>query len=94
MVVRERGFSRFNKATQVSYKVHGVIDYVLAMYGYEDTVDPIPPTTVKSIIAGNGKASKDEVMKALEKYVGKREYATDDESDAVAVGVASIIKGR
>ena len=54
--------------------------------------DEIAPTSVKKIITGSGKATKDEVAMALEHYVGKHDYATDDESDAVAVGVAWMIQ--
>ena len=48
----------------------------------------IAPTTVKKLLTGSGKASKEEVAAALERFVGKQEYAVDDESDAVAVGIA------
>lgn len=87
-IVRERGFSRHNKSTQALYKVHGVVDYVLEQYGYRDTEPAIPATTVKKLVTGSGKASKEEVMRALEQYVGRQEYSSDDESDAVAVAVA------
>jgi len=48
----------------------------------------IAPTTVKKLLTGSGKAEKDMVAAALERYIGNHEYATDDESDAVAVGIA------
>ena len=50
--------------------------------------DEIPAVTVKKLITGNHLAEKDEVAAALEKFVGPYEYECDDESDAVAVGVA------
>ena len=46
---------------------------------------------VKKLLTGSGKASKDEVAAALEKYIVKQDYATDDESDAVAIGIAWLI---
>ncbi|TWM32265.1 Crossover junction endodeoxyribonuclease RuvC [Bacillus licheniformis] len=43
---------------------------------------------MKKAITGNGKASKDELAKSLYRWVGYADYKTDDESDAVGVGVA------
>ena len=43
------------------------------------------------MITGSGKASKQDVADSLERYVGKVQYGTDDESDAVAVGIAWLI---
>lgn len=54
--------------------------------------DEMPPVTIKIILTGNRKASKDEVSSALTSYVGERTYTFDDESDAVAVGVAWLIQ--
>lgn len=49
-------------------------------------------TSVKKIVTGKGGASKATVAAHLERYVGAQEYATNDESDAVAVGIAFLIK--
>ena len=43
------------------------------------------------MITGSGKANKQDVADSLERYVGKVQYGTDDESDAVAVGIAWLI---
>ncbi len=43
-------------------------------------------------LTGSGKASKEEVAAVLERYVGRQEYATDDESDDVAVGITWLIR--
>lgn len=43
------------------------------------------------MITGSGKASKQDVADSLERYVGKVQYSTDDESDAVAAGIAWLI---
>ena len=45
-------------------------------------------------MAGSSTAEKEEVAAALEQFVGKREYACDDESDAVAVGIAWLIQNN
>lgn len=52
----------------------------------------IYPVTVKKQITGSGKATKEEVAEALEKYVGKLNYNCDDESDATAVAIAWLIQ--
>ena len=44
------------------------------------------------MITGSGKASKQDVADSLERYVGNVQYGTDDESDAVAVGIAWLIR--
>lgn len=91
--VRERGFSRFKTGTQTLFKVVGAAD--MALWKTKQTVfDEIPPATVKKLIAGKGNATKEEVAAALPPIVGYRHYACDDESDAVAVGIAWYISKK
>jgi len=72
-------------------KVVGLMDWALwAFYGKEWY--SIYPMTVKKLVAGSGKATKEEVAQALEKYIGKQDYKCDDESDAAAVAVAWLIQ--
>ena len=52
----------------------------------------IYPVTIKCLVAGSGKATKEEVAEALEYYIGKQDYKCDDESDAAAVAVAWLIQ--
>lgn len=85
--VREKGFSRFPHETQALFKVIGVADLAAWKTCRTEFVE-IAPTTVKKLLTGSGKASKQEVAAALERYVGKQTYTTDDESDAIAVGIA------
>lgn len=54
--------------------------------------DEIHPKTIKKLVANDQLAEKDVVASALSQFVGEREYACDDESDAVAVGVAWLIQ--
>ena len=89
VVVREKGFTRHNIATQQIFKVVGVVECICSKFGFN--VEEIAPTTVKKYVGGSGKASKEEVEAGLEKLVGKREYKTNDESDAVAVGATYIL---
>jgi len=90
-VVREKGFSRYAKTTQILFKVVGVSD--LSVYNHVGLdIAEIPPTTIKKSLAGSGYAEKQAVADALEEYVGAQVYANDDESDAVAVGICYLMK--
>lgn len=91
VIVRERGFSRHNKTTQTLFKVVGVADLIAYRYNEMEIVD-LSPTEVRKLILGQGNAGKLTTQQALERYVGKFEYDVDDESDAVAVAVAYLIK--
>lgn len=71
-------------------KVVGIMDFSFADKEWHE----IYPVTVKALVAGSGKATKEEVAEALDKYVGKQEYANDDESDATAVAVAWLMKHK
>ncbi len=51
------------------------------------------PNEIKSVAAGYGHADKLSVQKAISMIVGKREYQTDDESDAVAVAICHALNG-
>lgn len=52
----------------------------------------IYPVTVKCLVAGSGKATKEDVAESLQSYIGKQKYKCDDESDAAAVGIAWLIQ--
>jgi crossover junction endodeoxyribonuclease RuvC len=89
--VREKGFSRFPHETQALFKVVGVSD-LAAWKAYGTEFVEIAPTTVKKLLTGSGKANKDEVAAALDKYIGEQQFEADDESDAAAVGIAWLIR--
>lgn len=72
-------------------KVNGVLDMALSEVQKDLSFIEIPPTTVKKLIGGTGRASKLQVQNSLKYYVGEQEYKTDDESDAVACGIAYLI---
>ena len=82
--VREKAFNaRASQNEMGIYKVVGIMDWFL----YRLSLDwsEIYPVTVKKCITGSGKATKEEVAKALDKWLPNMQYATDDESDAAAV---------
>lgn len=72
-------------------KVVGLMDWSLWKFTGNEWFS-IYPMTVKKLVAGSGKAKKEEVAAALEKYLGKYDYKCDDESDAAAVALAWLIQ--
>jgi crossover junction endodeoxyribonuclease RuvC len=86
-VVMEKGFQRHAIATQQLQRVVGVFLLISFYYGF-DKVEEVAPTSVKKLVTGDGKASKEELASALVNYVGEIEYKTNDESDSVGVGIA------
>lgn len=94
ILVREEALANIStsaKTIQVLHKVVGVSDLYAYAFGGKQ-FEEISPKTVKKLVTGDGLAEKDVVAKCLERYVGPQEYACDDESDAVAVGVAWLIE--
>jgi crossover junction endodeoxyribonuclease RuvC len=87
----ERGFVKGNKNTQAIFKARGALES--ALVGFE--IEEISPTTVKKLIANYGFAEKEEVGKYVKEILGiEKEWLTDDESDAVAVALAGLIKSK
>ena len=96
IIVREQaldkqGGPRNSRVIEVLHKVVGVAD--LYAWGLGGRVfDEIHPKTIKKLVANDAEAKKDVVADSLTQFVGEREYECDDESDAVAVGIAWLIK--
>lgn len=76
---------------KILHEVVGVADLYAWAFGGREFAE-IGPKAVKKAVTGNGLAEKDEVAASLTQFVGEREYACDDESDAVAVGIAWLIQ--
>ena len=95
-VVREKGFSRFALTTQQLFRVVGVSDLMVYALLNKGDIEEITPTSVKKLVTGDGKASKEDVEDGVRGHLipEQRDYIfkTDDESDAVAVGISYIIK--
>lgn len=92
LVVREKGVSRFNRSTQVLFRVVGVVDLLLEEYELQPSKE-ITISETKKVITGDGKAEKGTVATAVQQYLTEKvTFANDDESDAAAVGVAYCIK--
>lgn len=96
-IVREKGFSRFAATTQALFKVVGVVDLTLYKHGHKAIPKEIAPTSVKKIVTGNGKSSKEDVQTAVMQALqieDENYFSNDDESDAAAVGLAYLVKNE
>lgn len=96
VLVREKGFSRFANTTQLLFRVVGVSDLIALQEAGFSEVEEIPPTTIKTIVAGYSRAEKDEVEEGVRKLLSpeqrEMDFYSDDESDAVAVGLTYCIR--
>ena len=96
VIVREKGFSRYANTTQLLFRVVGISDLIALESGECISVEEIPPTTIKSIIAGYSRASKEEVEEGVRELLPEHQkemkFYSDDESDAVAVGLTYCLR--
>ena len=87
---------RSKRATQLVFGSWAAVDSALGRYGYTIATDnEFTPSAVKKAGCGNGKALKPEVETGVRKRLKLANdfvFKTDDESDAVAVGLAYLIK--
>lgn len=81
------------KTCLVLAKVVGVSDYLAELF-LQQQFKEIFPTTIKRILTGDCNAKKDIVAKYLERWVGEYKVTVDDESDAIAVGIAWLIQNK
>lgn len=96
VIVREQaldkqGGPRNSRVIEVLHKVVGVSDLYAWAFNNRQFAE-IHPKTIKKMVANDQLAEKDAVASALTQFVGDHEYACDDESDAVAVGVAWLLR--
>lgn len=87
---------RNKRATQTVFGAWAAVDTALAKYGYTISKDAeLTPSAVKKAATGKGNAAKDEVEADVRKRLGLGDdfsFKSDDESDAIAVGLAYLIK--
>ena len=88
-VVIERAFSRFNTATAVLFRVHGLVNFLFC----ENEQIYYTPKTIKMEII-SGKATKKQVQKCIIDRYPDIKFENEDESDAVSIGIAYFIKNR
>src|SRR5690606_16203284 len=86
--------SRSKRAKQLVYGAWAAIDMALGKYGYViDEKNEIVASAIKKAVAGKGGADKEEVADGVRKILGKDiDFKSDDESDAVAVGLTYAIR--
>ena len=86
-IIIEGGFSRYNRSTQVLYRVHGLIQYLFC--DFPQII--YPPMTVKKVVGGKGNMKKGELREIIEKKYNVV-FCNNDESDSFAVGLCYFIK--
>nr|BDD45016.1 crossover junction endodeoxyribonuclease RuvC [Bacillaceae bacterium] len=87
-VAREAGFSRHIKSTQTLFKAYGVAEEF-----FNGEADEYAASTIKKVVTGNGKATKEAVEKSIRKTLNLPidfEFKSDDESDAIGVALTLI----
>ncbi|ALS22081.1 crossover junction endodeoxyribonuclease RuvC [Paenibacillus naphthalenovorans] len=89
VVAIERGFSRFNTSTQVIYRAHGLVNYL--MRDYEQNY--YPPKQVKEAIV-RGDATKKFVQDIIQVAYPDIVFNNEDESDSFAVALTYLIKNK
>lgn len=87
-VAIERGFSRFNKATQTIFKVHGIYNELF----HNQKQFYYRPNTIKKVVGGHGHATKQKIQAKILRRYPDIKFNNDDESDAFAVAVCHLIK--
>lgn len=94
-IVRERGFYRFNNVSKKLYKVVGVVDFTLYC-NHVLTCDEITPKEVRKWILRKGTGTKEDIQEGLKQFMAQSsvKYKNNDESDAIAVGVAFALKNK
>lgn len=90
-LVKERSFSNGRiQASQIIQKVNGVFEVVAYIAGLDDW-EEYAPTSVKKLVTGDGRASKEQVAQAVTEATGIT-TKINDESDAIAVLMAHCAK--
>lgn len=91
VIVRESYSGKFGNHS--IFSAWSGVDRGLHYLTLDFTEKAIPQSSVKKAVLGKGKAEKEEVADAVRKILGEDiEFACDDESDAVAIGLAYLIR--
>lgn len=91
VVLREKYAGKFGH--HPIFSAWAAVDRALEDFGLGDTEKPIAQQSVKKAVVGRGKAEKEEVAEAVRRITGYAdEFATSDESDAIAIALAYAIQ--
>jgi Holliday junction resolvasome RuvABC endonuclease subunit len=85
-VIIERAFSRFNVATAMIFRVHGICNMIF----WDCEQIYYAPKTIKKFIL-NGNATKKQVQEKIKEVYKDIEFMNEDESDAVAICLSYFI---
>lgn len=101
-IIREDFTGKTSQTNAPVFSAWAATDRALADHGLifdkwkeprKKTAYGVAPTRVKKLVAGKGKADKDEVAEGVRRLTGyKGKFATDDESDAAAIALAYLIQ--
>ncbi|MCY4644889.1 MAG: crossover junction endodeoxyribonuclease RuvC [Bacteriovoracales bacterium] len=72
-------------------QARGAIIASFAHEKYRGKIFEYAPNLVKTAVTGHGHATKEGIQKAVSLILGKRDYATSDESDALAIALCHIL---
>jgi crossover junction endodeoxyribonuclease RuvC len=93
VIIREDFVGRTSKQAHPVHAAWSSCDRALHKFGLNFTAPPISQSRVKSLVVGSGKAEKADVERAVRELTGYTgEFATDDESDSVAIALAYAIQ--
>lgn len=92
VIIREDFQGRSSRQNHPVFSAWSSCDRALNAYGLTFTTPAISPSKIKRLVTGKGSADKDavaDVVRELTGYIG--EFGSDDESDAVSIGLAYAI---
>lgn len=94
-VVREGYNASMAHQNYTVFSAWSAVDRGLLAASSAVTEKPIAQSSVKKLVVGKGRAEKAEVAQAVRDVTGYAgQFATDDESDACAIGLALAIKNE
>jgi len=86
VVAMEEAFFGLNVQSTIALgEARGVAIFVAAEYGLD--IAGYPPATVKQSVAGNGRASKDQVARVVQTLLAMRRTPVSDAADALAIAI-------
>ncbi|WP_246586612.1 crossover junction endodeoxyribonuclease RuvC [Cytobacillus gottheilii] len=92
VIIREDFQGRSSRQNHPVFAAWSGVDRALHKFGINFTTPAISQSAVKKAVVGSGKAEKHEVADAVRRWTGyDGEFATPDESDAAAIGLAYLI---
>ena len=86
-IIIERAFSRFNTATAVLYRVHGLVSY---LFWDVEQIYYTPKTIKMNILKGN--ATKKQIQQTINSVYPNIVFNCEDESDSFSVGINYFIE--